>query len=74
MRTRALHLCADGPLAACWFTASAPWDEWACLCGWRGRGGPQKERETGMGPDCGKQAAGMDGGHLRRGGGRLLRG
>lgn len=23
MRTRALHPCADGPLAACWLTASA---------------------------------------------------
>lgn len=38
-----------GALTACWLAASAPGDEWACLCRWRGRGGPQKERETGMG-------------------------
>lgn len=50
-----------------------PWGEWACLCGWRGRGGPQKEREPGLGRDFGEQAAGVDGGHLRRDGGRLLR-
>lgn len=38
-----------GALTACWLAASAPGDEWACLCLWRGRGGPQKEQETGMG-------------------------